>query len=215
MTGRPVPFDFDPNDLDQFAWLGQIEMWHYVRGYEEAARILVEATETPEARAMARSDRLALPVVFLCRQAVELRMKDLIATGNRCLGTTEPIEESSHNLSKLWTSCRRLIMTAWPGTPDEDLDGIDSVIAGLHVVDPASTAFRYPTDRKGNKSLPDEMESFNLRVFFNKVTTVIDALEAAETGIDAEHDMRVEYEAELSQQYEEAMREEYGADYPG
>jgi hypothetical protein len=62
----------------------------------------------------------------------------------------------------LWRRCRSLIERVWPEGDRADLDAAQAVIEQFDQKDPGSTAFRYPVDRDGNRSLPTK-ERINLR----------------------------------------------------
>jgi hypothetical protein len=192
---RALLFHLDADSPDEFTWLPNASTWHYVEGYEEAARILLDAAETDAGGSLA--DRLVFPLVFVCRHAIELRLKELIETGNRCLGTSEEISSfaGGHHLQELWAACRRIIRTAWPGTSASDLDAIEALIAGFQEVDPGSMAFRYPVTKAGRPSLPN-LTSFSMRTFVGHVERIVDALSGAEVGLDAEREMQDDYSDE-------------------
>lgn len=198
MPDAPL-FHLDPVQPTVFAWLEHASWFHYVEGYEEAARLVLEATESDEGVASSSGDRLAYPLVFLCRQAVELRLKELIETGNRCLGTDEAIDKpDGHNLVKLWASCRRIILAAWPSTPATDLDSMEVRLREFQRVDPG-TASRYPWKLTGDRSLPSDIKGFSLRAFVTAINEVTSVLDGADVGIDTEHEVRMEMRREMAE----------------
>lgn len=174
-------FDIDPSDPGQFAWLVAAGNRHYMAGYEEAIDILLAATESHEGRSNTVSDRLVYPIAFLSRHLVELRLKSLIEAGNRRLGTTEQYQ--GHNLVMLLESCVNIAQIQWPNTTFDALES-NVLIHELDRVDARSTSFRYATNRSGQRSLPEELQKFNLRVFVESMRQVNAILAGLETGIE-------------------------------
>jgi hypothetical protein len=127
-------------------------------------------------------------------------MKELIETGNRCLGTDEP--SVGHKLLRLWASCRLIMVTAWPSTPSNDLDAMEAVLHQLHGVDPGGTAFRYPESLAGERSLPTSLRGFNLRAFVEGIKECTSTLDGTTVGSDAENEQRMEMRREMADLYE-------------
>jgi hypothetical protein len=195
-------FNIDPTDGGEFAWVEHASMFHYVEGFEEAAQVLLKQIESDDGVQATASDRLVYPLIFLCRHSIELRLKELIEEGNRCLGTSE--KSTGHHLMSLWASGRRIILTAWPGHQVAGLDATDAVIAQFHQVDIRSDSFRYPRSLDGKPSLPG-IKRFSIRPLVEATSQVTEALDGATVGIYTEHEMRTEMAAE--------MRMEMAAEY--
>lgn len=122
-TGQP--FQLDPDNPQLFAWVADAVGFHYVEGYREAICILVDHVEEGGPGDTA-GDRLAFPIAFLCRHLIELRLKELIDAGNRLLDMNE--NPLGHKLNELWQSCRRVILKAWPNTPESDFQFVDELV---------------------------------------------------------------------------------------
>lgn len=187
MTGRS--FDPDPRNPAAFAWVEHASWYHYLEGYQEAIRILLDRGESEGTVAQ---DPLVFPIVFLGRHLIELRLKELVGTGNRCLDVDE--NAFGHDLRNLWQSGRRAIVNAWPTTSrsESHLSFMDDFVAALVALDPQSTSFRYPTNPDGLPSLPEDLRKISLRVFVERVDRASSLLDAATVGIQTEADLRAE-----------------------
>jgi len=172
-------------------YLGDEGWFLYADGYKRAADLLVEYVKD----ARVEQDLLVYPTVFLYRQYIELRLKELIRDGNRLLDSPEALPQH-HRLDQLWEQCRRILEQVWPEEPAEDLDAVEECIHQFSQVDPTSTAFRYPTDRNGKRSLPG-LRHINLRNLSEVMARIGTLLDGASTGIsvalDYKHDMEAEY----------------------
>ncbi|MBO2033881.1 hypothetical protein J4D99_20985 [Siccationidurans ginsengisoli] len=133
-------------------------MYGLVEGYRLAANVLInEVMETGQ-----NQDILVWPIVFMYRQHIELRLKELITVGNALLG--EGKEPWGHRLNELWPVAR-LVVRKMRNELEEDPGEfalVDHFIAELSSVDPDATAFRYPVDTKGIKRLAN-VDHINLR----------------------------------------------------
>jgi len=151
----------------------------YADGYKRAGDLLVEYIKD------ARSDQdfLVYPIVFLYRQYLELRLKELIRDGNQLLDVPQEFPKH-HKIDKLWGQCRRILEQVWPEGPTEDLDAVEECIRQFSEKDPSSIAFRYPTDKDGNPSLPD-LRYINLRNLSEVMARIGSLLDGSSDGISA------------------------------
>jgi len=167
----------------------------YIAGYKRAADLLVGYIKDSHND----QDILVFPIVFLYRQYVELRLKDIIKNGNHLLDNQLGYSKS-HNLLKLWESCRKIIEKLWPkGTP-EDLDAVEECIMQFSEEDPESTAFRYPTNKKGEASLPNRLY-INLRNVSDVITKVSGLLDGTSYAIAHYLDYKKDEEAEYNNEF--------------
>jgi hypothetical protein len=151
---------------------------YYATGYKSAADLLVENTMTSRAHL----DTHVFPIVFLYRQYLELRLKELVVSG-RSLVDRSGKQKLDHKLEPLWAELRGIIEHVWPDEGPEDLDAIQDYIAQFSAVDPTSTAFRYPTAKDGSPSLPD-VRHINLRQLYLVMASVAQLLEGVSSAID-------------------------------
>jgi len=167
----------------------------YAEGYKAAADFLVKHIRD----APSGPNFLVFPIVFLYRQHIELRLKEIIRDGNRLLDSPEDFPQH-HRLDELWQQCRRILEQVWPEGSAEHLDGVEECIHQFSQVDPTSTAFRYPTDTNGKPSLPGSRH-INLRNLSEVMARIGALLDGASTGISVYLNYKHEIEAEYRDSY--------------
>jgi len=129
----------------------------YAAGYKDAADALVRAL----AERKASLDSVVYPLVFLYRQGLELQLK-LILPLTRRLAGRDAVADHQHGLMSLWNELRHHLELLDPREEFKELPAIENFISQLDTVDPGSFAFRYPTTKKGEVSLP-ELRHVNVR----------------------------------------------------
>lgn len=170
------------------AWFCNLDI--YARGYKRAGDLLVEHIK----KERAGIDFLVFPTVFLYRQYIELRLKELIISGSELLGLQIKTPKQ-HKINELWKQCRKVLEQVYKGDPITDLNMVESSINQFSEADPYSTAFRYPTDTKDNPSLPN-LSHINLRHLADTMEKIASLLDGASMGIDAGLGSKKEAESE-------------------
>jgi hypothetical protein len=145
----------------------------YAVGYKRAGEMLVEAV----VKSRKDYDSLVFPIVFVYRQYLELRLKQLIRDSERLLDDTSGFP-TTHKIAELWKLCRPLLNQEELYVGDQVLDAIEELITEFADVDEDSYAFRYPTDTKNNPSLPDlsYVNLLNLAEVIKKMAHFLEAL---------------------------------------
>lgn len=138
------------------------------------------------------------PIVFLCRQYMELALERLIADGTKLFhAPSETLTgRAGHDLVAVWKRCRLVLKKAWPDSPRLDLDVVEDCLAQFAEADPNSTAFRYPVGHNGDPSLRG-MKHVNLRSLFEIMSRLESFLDSVGAGIDA----RPEAEEDIESAY--------------
>ena len=149
----------------------------YAEGYRLAADLLVRHVK----RTRSEQDFLVYPIVFLYRQYLELRLKEIIRYGNQYLGNAEDFP-SHHRIEQLWEECKRITRAALTDLPHKDLDAVEQRVQEFAEIDPASTAFRYPTDKNGAPSLAG-LTHVNLRNLSDAMASLAELLHGVSEGI--------------------------------
>jgi hypothetical protein len=162
-------------------------------GYRIAARRLAE--RAPE---WFEQDFLLYPIIFLYRHYVELRLKNLIALGQKL--SDEPVNVPEvHDLVKLWAKAKpRLLHEV--NTDDDivrEIPHAERVIADLAALDPRGTAFRYATNVHGGRPLPDGLVRLNLHQF----ASTMDKLGRTLDDISNWLDMCLDHEREMAEEF--------------
>ncbi|WP_363808533.1 hypothetical protein [Pseudomonas brassicacearum] len=129
----------------------------YAAGYKDAADGLLYALY--ERRASL--DSVIYPLVFLYRQALELQLKLILPLARR-LASMPAKSDNSHSLMPMWRELRVLLEKLTPQENDAEILAMEDFIQQIDEADPQSFAFRYPTSKKGEVSLP-ELRHINVR----------------------------------------------------
>lgn len=167
----------------------------YAEGYNLAGDLLVEHVGDTHRD----QDSLVYPVVFLYRQYLELRLKQIIGVGNKLLNVPQKIP-TNHNIVAIWKKCRKILEDVAPSGPKEDLDAVEECINQFSKTDPISTAFRYPVDKKSSPSTPS-LTHINLRNLSEVMNRISSLLDGASMGISEYINTKHEMEAEFRNGY--------------
>lgn len=184
------------------------EFGAYADAFHEAARLLAEnLLQRP-----GYSDLEALPIVFLYRHAVELYLKAIVILGGNLLVVNgEEIDSGelqrmmgSHRLTPLLPHVSRILAAVgmkWSvDEPPEfrSFDDLTQVLREIEEVDANSFAFRYPINRRGEGSVPNNF-TFDIATFAVTMDALVELLSAALTGLDATWDDVCDFLSETAQ----------------
>jgi len=127
-------------------------------------------------------DRMFLPITYLYRHCLELKMKSVIRKGleldlisMKDDKITEVME--MHNLHKIWNVLKEMIVARWPNGDTEALCATEKVILDFHEVDSTGQNLRYSNDKQGNQtsnSFPEAVELGNLKNAVDGVSHLLD-----------------------------------------
>jgi len=152
------------------------DQWHaYTRGYRVGGDLLIEHIK----KNSFEIDGLVYPVVFMYRQCIELLLKKIIIDSNSILNNTNEFP-MIHDVLELWTKCIGKVNDCLKGWEVDwnkaDIKKAEKYLIQLSAKDTRSMAFRYPVDKKGTSHNP-EIKRFNVVIFGEKISKVIDLLE--------------------------------------
>jgi len=169
------------------------ERWTLIpEGYRKAANILVAHV----VKTRANIDFLVFPIIFLCRQHLELRMKEIIVNGGKLLRINDLIDHkksinipevpANHDLEKVWEVCNKILerIFEYNESVPKCLKTIDICISDFNKIDPSSMAFRYPSDKKNIEPFAKNVTHINIYKILDKIKETADLLDGASTGID-------------------------------
>lgn len=182
-------------------------LFRYVSGYKEAGDRLVRSL-LEDSRHL---DLVVYPTVFLYRQYLELRLKQLIRESSYLLEKPFVLRKQ-HRLDTLWYECKSLLKEIEPKVTDQEVAGLEACILEFHTIDPLSIAFRYHVDTKANPSLPSSLKYINIPNLA-KVMAKIDAfLNAVYMTVSVAFEQKQEMEEAFKDYYpsEEDWRDYYG-----
>lgn len=169
-----------------------IDIDAYAIGYKQAADFLVEHVSAERRN----QDTLVYPIVFLYRQHLELRLKQLIGMGNTLLEAPIKDKNLHHGLIPLWKQCRDILEQIHPNENTNDFNDAEKNIVEIDLVDPLSTAFRYPVDKKGKPSLKG-LRHINLR----NLADAMDKTAALLDGAVEELSLLLQYKRDMDSWY--------------
>jgi len=150
-------------------------LFSYSEGYKLGAKKLLEAHDGEAYHA----NMLVYPIVFLYRQFIELRLKELILGLNHSLGNPDDFPDG-HNLKELWKQYRTLIEKFGPTErPEKEmLDNAEKLIFEFSDTDPDSFAFRYPVHKKNRNRKPtvsiNILDLTNFGIVMKKIENFLD-----------------------------------------
>ncbi len=102
-------------------------------------------------------DKFFMPILYLYRHAIELRLKSIIRLGLELslMQENDKIETimKKHNLHKLWNLTRKVLSEYWTEVPEEDLNAVESFILQIHDVDSSGQTLRYSINTNGSSSI--------------------------------------------------------------
>lgn len=155
----------------------------YADGYKIAADRLIGSCILNLPFGRDDIDVLVYPIVFNYRHYVELRLKEIILALRPIGDGKKNREFKTHNLKKLWEEIIDLYRSHRKDYDKEDFENAERIIFQLHVVDEASFNFRYPTNKKGDKTSL-EMSRLNIRNFGEVMHRLADFLDSLSGVID-------------------------------
>jgi len=167
----------------------------YAAGYREGFNALI--TECVAERGL--NDILIYPRVFLARQYVELRLKEIIIGLDFCANGTNEFPKT-HKIDKIWFQFKNLYQEIGESTSELEFHNAEKIILEFATMDPLSMAFRYPVDKEGNNTL--SISHINIRNFgevMNRLANFLDAISDqiahyADITSDMYRDLYVSYE---------------------
>ncbi|MFI9010561.1 hypothetical protein ACIGNX_25330 [Actinosynnema sp. NPDC053489] len=190
--------DGDPWTMAYIHW--SRDRWvGYVRGYREAADLLLAQVERHDKSA----DSLVYPFVMCWRHHVELQLKSVILQVQDYDRKPRGFLKS-HKLDILWNSLRKSLRAIFP---DENIENVERLLLQLQEVDPTSEHFRYPVTVNGEDTLTS-LDRLPMREFHQEMEGLSNFFEGAATALYEMTSARNEYEAEM---YEEARQYERDA----
>lgn len=167
-------FFIDEGNQDEIAWLHRPfeEFGSYADSYQTGALTLIDSALTNKDL----RDYNIYPAVFLIRHYLELRLKELIQGLNYCKSKNKNFP-TTHDLQNLWTDFKKAYKEIGENVNNNSFQVIDRLIKEMTSVDPISMSFRYPVDKKGEKT--QKLKYVNLKILretFVRVSFVFDSV---------------------------------------
>ncbi len=157
----------------------------YAESYKRAADQLVQ--DVVEGRLVrSEADFVALPVIFLYRQSLELRLKELATE----YGGVPVSQVNTHTLSTVWRHVRPLLEAHFGASEYDDI--IENRVKEWDDLDPGSYAFRYPVKKSG-EPFRSTNENVDLRQLQEIMAGIASYLDGASTGLYEHRQAQSEY----------------------
>ncbi len=115
-------------------------------------------------------DELFMPVAYMYRHALEVKLKHLIrlAPDQNLTGAYDPKILGSHRLEKLWEETRHVLVGIWPEEDEAPLDNIETLINDFVKIDGSGQHLRYShknrdVNSKTNENYPSGVDLKELK----------------------------------------------------
>jgi hypothetical protein len=150
----------------------------YATAYKEAAeKLVIEIVRSQQGQ-----DTLVYPIVFLYRQYIELRLKEIILEGRKILDESGNFP-MHHRIHDLWPTAMAIIEKVFKNEEGKpDFGFVAHVLSEFSKYDPESFSFRYPTDKEGNNPLFG-LKYINVRHLAETIDRLAEILERISAGI--------------------------------
>ena len=150
-------FFTDDGNQDEIAWLHKSlqNFGGYADGFQTGALSLLDSSLINKDL----RDDIIYPAIFLIRQYIELRLKELIQYLNYIKERSYDFK-SGHDIEILWDNFKEKYSSIIESLEEERTQIVSDLINEIVSVDPNSEAFRYPIDKHGNKT--QKLEYVNL-----------------------------------------------------
>ncbi len=160
-------------------------------GYQNGADILVNhVIENGTGQ-----DTLVYPIVFLYRQHLELRFKEIIREGRLLLNEGQDFP-TTHDLQILWGQVKKVIEKLWPDDEETQEEGlIEHIVNEFSIRDGQSSSFRYPEDKQKNNPLAS-LQYINIRHFSEMIQEASDFLYDVSSAIVDMRSLASEYSSD-------------------
>lgn len=153
--------------------------------YQRAANQLIDNLE--KGGDMYHPDGLFLPVCYLYRHCLELKLKSLLSVLISCdLAEDNSDLLSRHNLGKLWTVIKPALKKRWPKGDPKPLNNAGALIQDFIKIDKSGQSLRYASDQNGEdvrEKFPKIIRLDFLRDSFSGLFNFLDACESCLSDI--------------------------------
>lgn len=154
----------------------------YLSGYKLAADLLIDkALEAAAVHHIEIIDTLVYPIIFICRQFMELSIKNIyINYAHLQREESKAIIKESHSLSSAWEYIKPFAIEVSDEDEDElrDVEIIEDYIKQFEEVSRDSTEYRYPVNKKNDVILKENtyLDLSNLKEKMQKFENFFDGL---------------------------------------
>ncbi len=146
-----------------------------------------------------RPDVLFIPIAYLYRHSLELKLKSFVKTQIKCRHLNDEEKDEivkllgKHDLENLWKCAKRGIEVRWPGADRAPVKNVQGLIKDFHIVDCDGQMLRYSFDKDGKsnaESYPDDIDLLELKRAFGEVYMFLDS---CHSGFSSDLEMQSEH----------------------
>jgi len=146
-------------------------------------------------------DGLFVPVAYLYRHCLELKLKDFLSLMVQCrfVANNDNVHNAleTHNLAKLWDLVKRGLRKQWPRGDTKVLANTEAMILDFHKVDKSGQNLRYCQDKNGNRTIaryPRYIDLAGLQKAFDGIYNLLNGCTTQFSNLlDCQREMEQEY----------------------
>lgn len=178
----------------------------FSEGYKTAAKKLFEQLDGNAYDA----NILVYPLIFLNRQFLELRLKELI-TGLNFTISHEYKFSNGHDLKQIWDTYKSLaIQIVGNNIPDKEmLQNVENLIIEFNAIDPKSFSFRYPVDTSKDRNPSLSITNIDLLNFMTTMKKLYNFFDTQSDMVFHLIDLTEEFILIMRSEYESEIRSYY------
>jgi hypothetical protein len=148
------------------------------------------------------ADRFFMPIAYLYRHSLELKMKEVARLGIdlQLIPDDEKTAKTlvDHNLHKLWNLVRKAVEAHWPN--DSDVGSAERIVLEFHKIDETGQNLRYSKDKSGRNTIDGLPKAVQLTHVKDVFEGIFNFLYGVEAGFD--HAIEVRNEMSSYENYE-------------
>ena len=149
------------------------------------------------------------PLVFLNRQFLELRLKELICGLNFVIDK-EKTFPNGHNLESLWNKFKDLLYSLGEDHINKStLENAEKLILEFNAIDSNSFSFRYPVDKSHERKPSLTLTNIDLQNFMKTMKKLYNYFDALNDLVSYQVDQAEEYISIMRSEYESEMNSYY------
>lgn len=177
-------------------WLSSLRVddSYFATAFKEAADKIVK--ELARGGGSQHPDIFFMPIAYLYRHALELKMKTIVglAVKLELLAEEKNLRSAlkQHNLYSLWNFVKSAVVSYWPSELQDLLSAAERIIQELHNIDKSGQALRYSKNMSGKSNLEDFPDSVQLIHLQEVFQALFNLLEGCEAGFEHAFEMRSE-----------------------
>lgn len=185
---------------------GMSKFFLFSEGYKTAALKIFEQLDGSAFHA----NFLVYPLIFLNRQFLELRLKELISGLNFSFSQSYDFP-NGHELDRLWNTYKNLILQASGShCPDEaTLENVERLIFEFQSIDPQSFSFRYPVDKTAARKPSLKITNIDLLNFMTTMNKLYNFFAWQSDMVFHMIDITNEFIGIMQSEYESEMQSYY------